>query len=387
MLGESGSPRSLYVHFPFCRHRCHYCDFSVKRTRSAPIGEWIECLEAELEEWFARAGWASRLRLDTIFVGGGTPSLLGSEGMLALSGLIQRWFRVDRDAVEWTAEANPASFNGEIAQAWREAGVNRISLGVQSLDDRVLSWLGRLHDANGALRAIRAASKGFDHVSADLLFGLPDDVARDWPGEIQRTVEGGVGHVSAYGLTVEIRTPLHRWIELGRIAAPAAGRYATEYLELVAHLTDAGFSHYEVSNFARPGEESVHNWQYWNGASYLGIGPSAHSFLPPIRLWNVFRWDAYRGTIRDGEPVTLGWESLTGEDRELERVWLSMRTRNGLADRDPVWKRPGARIARDRWLRAGWLGRRPGRIVATAEGWLRLDALVAEIASSGENRD
>jgi oxygen-independent coproporphyrinogen-3 oxidase len=360
----------------------------VKRARRAPILEWIECLESELEEWFTNAGWDSPLRLDTIFVGGGTPSLLGSDGMAALSRLLGRWFRVDPEALEWTAEANPASFDRETAEAWREAGVNRLSLGVQSLDDRVLRWLGRLHDGSGAVRALRtAADVGFEHISSDLMFGLPAVVSRDWPAEIEGVLASGVGHVSAYGLTVEKRTPLHRWIELGRIRSPNPGRYAMEYAKLASSLRRAGFSHYEISNFARPGEESVHNWQYWNGAAYLGIGPSAHSFLPPIRSWNVFRWDAYRGAIRDGSPVTMGWERLTGEARELERLWLSLRTRSGLPDGDPVWARPAVKIARDRWVRAGWLERRHGRIVATAEGWLRLDAIVAEIASSGENRD
>ncbi len=375
------------MHFPFCRHRCHYCDFSVKRARRAPIREWIECLESELRERFANEGWGSSPGLDTIFVGGGTPSLLGPDGMVDLSDLIERWFRLDREALEWTAEANPASFDRKTAETWRQAGVNRLSLGVQSLDDRVLGWLGRLHDAGGALRALRTASDaGFEHISADLIFGLPADVTRDWPGEIRGIVASGVGHVSAYGLTVERRTPLHRWIELGRIRYPDPRRYAKEYADLASSLRGAGFTHYEVSNFARPGEESVHNWQYWNGAAYLGIGPSAHSFLPPVRSWNVFRWDAYRGAIHDGDPVTMGWENPTGEERELERLWLSLRTRSGLPERDSIWARPALEIARDRWIRAGWLERRHGRIVATTEGWLRLDALVAEIASSGENR-
>ena len=338
-------------------------------------------------EWFARAGWESPVRVDTVFVGGGTPSLLGAEGMRALGQVLGRCFRYRRETLEWTVEANPVSFDREMAVAWREAGVNRVSLGVQSLDDRVLRWLGRLHDARTALSALRiATAAGFERVSADLMFGLPEDVTRDWAGEIRGIVAAGVGHVSAYGLVVEPRTPLYRWIELGRIRLPDPGRFAEEYVQLASILRESGFGHYEVSTFAKPGQESVHNWQYWNGAAYLGLGPSAHSFLPPIRLWNVFRWDAYRGAIRGGRPVTQGWESVTGEQRDLERLWLSLRTRTGLPDGDPVWADPAATIARDRWVEAGWLDRRNGRIVATVEGWLRLDELVAEIASRGEDR-
>ncbi len=359
----------------------------MKRARDAPIAEWIGCLESELEQWFGRAGWDPPLQLDTIFIGGGTPSLLGSYGVVVLARLLEGWFSYGGKAVEWTVEANPASFDRNIAEAWRAVGVNRISLGIQSLDDGVLRWLGRLHDVNGAWSALRAASDaGFEHVSADLMFGLPEDVRRDWSWEIERIVSSGVGHVSAYGLTVEPRTPLHRWIELGRLPAPDPGLYAEEYLQLASILRTAGFAHYEVSNFARAGEECLHNWQYWNGAAYLGLGPSAHSFLPPLRLWNVFRWDAYRGAIHDGSTVTSGWENVTGDERELERIWLSLRTRDGLPDDDSIWARRAMKTARDRWVRAGWLERRRGHIVATAEGWLRLDALVAELASSGEDR-
>ena len=199
-LVESAPPRSLYLHFPFCRHRCHYCDFSVKRTRDAPIPDWISCIEAELEQWLRTTGWDPPIHLDTVFVGGGTPSLLGANGMAALARFMRQWFHYDGESVEWTVEANPASFDQPTADAWRAAGVNRISLGVQSLDDRVLRWLGRLHDSKEALSALGCASNaGFEHISADLMFGLPVDVARNWPSEIDGIVSSGVGHVSAYG--------------------------------------------------------------------------------------------------------------------------------------------------------------------------------------------
>jgi oxygen-independent coproporphyrinogen-3 oxidase len=374
------------VHFPFCQHRCHYCDFSVKRARTAPVGEWIDSLDRELADWFGQTGWTAPLALQTLFVGGGTPSLLAADGMRALADLLLRYFRWDAGEVEWTVEANPASFSRDIAREWRAIGVTRVSLGVQSLVDGALRWLGRLHDRRGALDALHTAVGEFDSVSADLIFGLPDEVARDWLREVEEMVATGVRHVSVYGLTVEPRTPLARWIELGRFDAPDQDRYAVEYAEMSAHLTDCGFDHYEISNFARPGYECLHNWQYWNGAAYLGIGPSAHSFLPPYRMWNVFRWDAYRGATHDHAPTLSDWESVAGRKGHLERLWLSMRTRCGLSTEDPIWSNPAIAERRDRWARAGWLDRREGRVVATTEGWLRLDALVADMASGEGER-
>jgi oxygen-independent coproporphyrinogen-3 oxidase len=307
--------------------------------------------------------------------------------MRALADLLARYFRWEPGAVEWTVEANPVSFSRKLAREWRAIGVTRVNLGVQSLVDGALQWLGRLHDRRVALDALDAAVQEFKSVSADLIFGLPDEVARDWPAEVEAIVASGVRHVSVYGLTVEPRTPLARWIELGRVRPPDQDRYASEYTEMVSRLRSCGYDHYEISNFARPGYECLHNWQYWNGAAYLGIGPSAHSYLPSYRMWNVFRWDAYRGAIHDHSPPLAGWEEVTGRARELERLWLAMRTRGGLSTGDPIWSLPAVARERDRWVRAGWLESRGGRVVATVQGWLRLDALVADMAAGAEQQD
>ena len=365
-------PRALYVHFPFCAHRCHYCDFSVTRAADPPVDRWLSAIERELAWWFEGGGWDGDTVLDSIFVGGGTPSLMGAEGMEALAARIAAWFRIDPDRTEWTAEANPASFNAELGARWRAAGVNRLSLGVQAFDDAVLSWLGRLHDRSRASRTVgEAEAAGFDRVSLDLLFGLPSEVSRDLAAEVEAAIALGVSHLSLYGLTVEPRTPLAEWIRLGRVRQPNEDRYAAEYRLLSRRLRAAGYDHYEVSNFARPGTQCRHNWSYWNRTSYLAVGPSAHGFLPPIRSWNVFRWDRYERALQAGRGPLEGWELVGTEEEELERIWLALRTERGIDLEE---------VRRADWIEAGWLEERNGRFVATIEGWLRLDAMAAELA-------
>jgi len=212
----------------------------------------------------------------------------------------------------------------------------------------------------------------------DLIFGLPAGVRRDWVRDVGRAVELGATHVSAYGLTAEPRTPLGRWVDLGRVQMPADSWYAEDYLRAVDVLVGAGFEHYEVSNFGLSGQASRHNWLYWDGSDYLGVGPSAHSFLAGERIWNVFRWDRYRKAVNAGESVREGRETPDAEQRRLERIWLDLRTSTGLsidlaADREAV-----RRV--ESWRQEGWLvSADPLRL--SAAGWLRLDAIAAEVSS------
>jgi len=400
------APRSVYVHVPFCRHRCDYCAFSVARAPAPPVEAWLDAVRRELELWFEVAGWTDRIELDTIYVGGGTPSLLGCAGMERLAVLLGERFRWDPATVEWTAEANPTSLHVDVARKWRDVGVNRLSLGVQAFDDEVLAWLGREHDAAGARRAVeRGRAAGFENLNVDLLFGLPEDIPRTWRREVVEARDLGVGHLSLYGLSAEPRTPLGRRVELGRTLMPGDEPYARDYLVAVDVLSDVGYVHYEVSNFARPGLECRHNWCYWDGAAYLGLGPSAHTFLPPYRIWNVFRWDAYRravtsvaatkavpiGTGGGAASLREGWEEVRGHLARLERLWLGLRTRRGLSRADPAWRSAasgsGDRLAR--WMRAGWVcevdDRHGRRIRLTPTGWMRMDELVTRLA--GERRE
>jgi oxygen-independent coproporphyrinogen-3 oxidase len=374
-------PVSLYVHFPFCVHRCHYCDFSVHRTGTPPIEDWLECIEREADDRVNQAGWADPIRLETVFVGGGTPSLMG-DSMGRLARVISRRFVADPEGPEWTAESNPASLDTAVAHSWLEAGVNRLSIGVQSFDDGVLRWLGRLHDAAGARRAVAGArAAGFENLNIDLIFGLPTSVERNWDAEVEAVLEAGVTHVSAYGLTAEPRTPLGRQVASGDVVMAGGDHYAAEYLAAVAALEAAGFSHYEVSNFAIPGRECLHNWHYWDGSPYLGLGPSAHSYLGGTRAWNVFRWEAYRQALKGGVSTLEGHESVGAGESRLERLWLALRTNRGLSTGDPLAREVLADAGDlvDAWSKAGWLRVDESRIRLTAEGWLRMDELVAAL--------
>lgn len=378
------APRALYIHFPFCVHRCHYCDFSVKRSSDPPVGAWLEALGAELAWWRETAGWTPPppRKLESVYLGGGTPSLLGAEGVDRLSEILSGMFALDSGSAEWTAEANPASFDRRLGEAWRRAGVNRLSLGVQALDHGVLSWLGRRHDVGRAREAVAAAAAaGFERINVDVMFGLPDEVERDLADEIEALVALGTGHVSLYGLSVEPRTPLASWIRGGRVGAPSEERYADEYRLLRERLIAAGFEHYEVSNFARPGHQSRHNWSYWKRIPYLGIGPSAHGFSPPVRMWNAFRWERYRRAIEGGAGPVEGWERLDGSRESLERIWLGLRTIEGLR-REAVGEAGRTLLAG--WESAGWVERRTDGWVATGEGWLRMDAMVTRLQDEEE---
>ncbi|MGQ0563274.1 MAG: radical SAM family heme chaperone HemW [Gemmatimonadota bacterium] len=363
--------RHLYIHVPFCLRRCSYCDFAVQAVNAAPTAAWLDAVASEIQLVAPAAG-----RLATIYVGGGTPSLIGALGMRALRATLARTFAWEAD-VEWTAEVNPETFTHDVAREWRATGVNRISLGAQSFDENVLRWMGRMHGREGPARALRAArSTGIENVSVDLIFGLPSRFNRDWAADLERVIELAPEHVSLYGLTAEKNTPLGRWVAEGRETLAAEDRYADEYLLAVELLSAAGYEHYEVSNFARPGLWSRHNHAYWTGVPYLGIGPGAHSFVPPVRWWNVRDWRAYATRLGRGEPVRAGEEVVGGATAALEQKWLGLRTREGLPIADLAVAQRG-RIAQ--WESAGLATVEGGAARLTAQGWLVLDRLVVDL--------
>lgn len=369
--------RHLYVHAPFCARRCFYCDFAVDVRRRVDPREWVEAIRAErriLEEEGQAFLDAS---LETLYVGGGTPSLLGPEAMTLLAQALDPR-RLKGRRLEWTAEANPESLTEEVARGWREAGVGRLSLGVQSFHDEVLRWMGRLHGARGAREAVdRARAAGFPNVSLDLIFGLPGDVSRNWRADLEAAVALEVSHVSLYGLTAEPGTPLHRRVATGGIEMADDERYREEYLEAHEWLRGEGYRHYEVSNFARPGFESRHNRAYWAGVPYLGFGNGAHSYLPPMRRGNLRDWSAYLDRVRAGRRPWVEEDRPETSDRRVEGIWLALRTDRGLA-RDALTTE-ASRIRVREWARKGLIHPDPHRVALTAEGWLVLDSLVIEL--------
>jgi oxygen-independent coproporphyrinogen III oxidase len=377
-------PRSLYVHVPFCVRRCAYCDFAVQATREAPTAEWLRAISTEWDLTATEMGWAAPLALDTLYVGGGTPSLLAPGAMRELAAIVSRHARWDPAGIEWTCEANPESFSPDVARDWKAAGINRISLGAQSFDEGVLRWMGRLHGAEGPGRALVAAREaGFDNVSIDLIFGLPGRLERDWEADLDRTLALAPEHVSLYGLTAEAATPLGRWVREGKERLADEDRYADEFLLAHRKLTEAGYEHYEVSNFGLPGRRSRHNFAYWTGVAYAALGPGAHAFYPPVRRWNLRGWEAYQEALLNKQSPVEESERVSAADAALERVWLALRTDLGfpIGDASPV-QLDLARL----WEGAGWASTADERVRLTAEGWLLLDRLAVDFAAAAEAR-
>lgn len=378
----------LYLHVPFCQRRCSYCDFSIAVRKTIPAREYVEAIRGEVARESAESGEGTRIarhETPTIYFGGGTPSLLPPEAIASLlTGLLDASSRrfpstsLPRlDAFEVTLEANPEDVTPSAAAAWRKAGVNRISLGSQSFDDRVLKWMHRVHDAARIGQAVKTLrSAGFDNISLDLIFALPAELERDWRKDLVNAVALEPEHLSLYGLTVEERTPLARWVSRGASSAPDDDRYADEYLLAHERLALAGYEFYEVSNAARSGRISRHNSAYWTGKPYRGLGPAAHSFDGRRRFWNKRAWEDYRRAIKAGESPVESEEVLTDEQRKIEGIYLGLRTRQGL---------PGAVVPSDRrkaWVSAGWAEESGGNVRLTVDGWLLLDLLVSDLTGN-----
>ena len=358
----------LYLHVPFCARRCTYCDFSIAVRKRIPADDYVAAIRAEVDQV---GGFGA---LETIYLGGGTPSLLPPDALQMVLLDASRSTTL-LDEVEVTLEANPEDVTPDAARAWIAAGINRVSLGAQSFDDRVLGWMHRSHDAQRigiAVDTLRRA--GVDNISLDLIFALPAELGRDWSRDLDHAIALEPAHLSLYGLTVEPRTPLARWVSRGATTVTDDERYAEEYLLAHERLAGAGYSFYEVSNAARDGGRSRHNSAYWSGRSYLGLGPSAHSYDGRTRRWNIPAWEAYRRALAEGRSPVESEEVLSDEQLELERRYLGLRTAEGLH------LPPSAPLSA--MVEKGWLVEQADRVRCTPEGWLRLDALVGALTGS-----
>lgn len=383
-------PRHLYVHVPFCARRCTYCDFAIAVRRIVPVDEYLAALDAELRlRWSDAGGWT----LDTLYFGGGTPSRLGGAGIARAIESVRRAATLAPGA-EVTIEANPEDVSPATAAAWREAGVNRVSLGVQSFDNPTLRWMHRVHDAERAERAVHELrDAGITNLSIDLIFALPDEVAtRSWERDLARAVALEPPHVSLYGLTVEPHTPLGKSLAVGGITEAGEDRYERDFLAAHEAMTAAGLEHYEVSNFGRPGLHSRHNAAYWRSVPYAGLGPGAHELRVEdgrmVRRWNDDVYVRWERAIAAGRDPIAGEETLTAENRIAEEVYLGLRTSAGLVIRDEERERVNA------WVDAGWgklgsetkdepRGAMESDLVFRPSplGWLRLDALAADLTA------
>jgi len=374
----------IYLHIPFCRQACHYCNFHFS-TSLQRKNDFIAALLREITE---RKDYIGVERVETVYFGGGTPSVLEAGELDQIMEAIHATFPVAPDA-EITLEANPDDFDFDFdhrgPQAWKRAGINRLSIGVQSFFDEDLRWMNRAHDAGQALRAIRMAQeKGLDNISIDLIYGtptLPDD---RWQQNVEQAIALQIPHLSCYALTVEPRTALDTMIRRHQLTDVSPDDQARQFLLLMDWLMDAGYEHYEISNFARPGHRSRHNSSYWKGATYLGLGPSAHSYNGTVRSWNVANNALYIARAAGGSGPWGEQEILTPIQQLNEYIMISLRTMEG-CDLGQVAARFGEATARrladsaSRYVREGKIGMNDNYLVLTREGKLLADGIAADL--------
>jgi oxygen-independent coproporphyrinogen-3 oxidase len=387
MAYVSDTPGGLYVHIPFCVHKCVYCDFYSISDLSLKT-EFLRALSAEIA-----AAAAEQLVFDTIYFGGGTPSVLDPADVEGILDGIGSKFRL-AGPVEVTLEANPGTVDFERLKRFRKAGVTRLNLGVQSFREENLRRLGRIHSAGQAHEAVAAARRaGFEEVGLDLIYALPGQARADWAAELESALAFEPEHIAAYMLTVEPGTPLAEAQRCGRFR-PASEETAAElFLTTSEMLSDRGYRHYEISNFARCAAGSRdprisrHNSKYWSHAPYLGFGPAAHSFLPPRRFWNHRDVRRYIDDVRAGRRPLAGAETLSVEQQMLEAVLLEMRTAAGI-DLDGFKARFGMDFRRlcgpaaDELTKHGLVTLNRERCAPTRQGMLYLNSVVAALTDS-----
>jgi putative oxygen-independent coproporphyrinogen III oxidase len=377
---DAAGPFGIYVHVPFCATRCGYCDFNTytpAELGGANPDGWLEALKVELELAAGHMGEPPPVR--TVFVGGGTPSLLGGAGLSSVLAAIRDHFVLAPDA-EVTTEANPESTSPQLFDDLRAGGFTRISLGMQSVAPHVLLALDRVHSPGRPLRAAaEARAAGFDHVNLDLIYGTPGETDDDLRRSVDAAIEAGVDHVSGYALVVEDGTAMARRVRRGEIAMPDDDVLAQRYELLDARLSGAGFDWYEVSNWSRPGGECRHNLGYWDGGQWWGAGPGAHGYLGATRWWNVKHPNAYAQSLADGVLPIADSEELDDADRHTEDVMLRLRLRHGL----PIGVLTDAEAARaDVAVSDGLVQRRADRLVLTDRGRLLADAVVRDLLTA-----
>ncbi len=377
-----GTAFGIYVHVPFCATRCGYCDFNTYTPgelgaagaeNSSAVDSWLAALRTELT---LAASALGPVTVDTVFVGGGTPSLIGADRLSAVLGAVKGCFPLAQDA-EITTEANPESTSREFFDALRAAGFNRVSLGMQSAAPRVLAVLDRTHSPGRSVAAAReATAAGFAHVNLDLIYGTPGETDEDLLASVQAALDAGVDHVSAYALVVEEGTALARRVRRGELPAPDDDVLAHRYQLIDRRLSDAGLHWYEVSNWSRPGGQCRHNEGYWNGGQWWGAGPGAHGFIGDVRWWNVKHPSAYSESLGAGHLPVAGFERLGATERHLEDVLLGIRLRRGLDIR--VLSETERRRAR-RAVDEGLLIDAGDRLVLSDRGRLLADAVVRDL--------
>ena len=317
----------IYIHIPFCRQACHYCNFHFS-TSLRYKNEFLTALLKEMELFSAADRSTHAESIGTIYFGGGTPSLLLPDEIQKIIERINNHFHVET-GVEITLEANPDDITREKLEGWKQAGVNRLSLGIQSFFEEDLKWMNRAHNAKQAKDNLKLALAWFPNITIDLIYGTPDLTNEKWKQNVEKVIAMNIPHLSCYALTVEPKTPLDKMIRLHQSPGVDLDKQSEQFLLLMEWLENAGYEHYEISNFAKPEHRSRHNSSYWQGKKYIGFGPSAHSFDGKIRWWNVSNNNLYIQSIHNN-ILPVEKEVLTATQQMNEFIMISLRTMEGL---------------------------------------------------------
>jgi len=319
---------SLYIHFPFCLKKCRYCDFYSESFDLPKVDKWLDALIREIDIWKPDY---SDFKIYTLFFGGGSPNLLSSTQFIRLLESLKTAFDMS-ELTEFTVETNPVKRDREFLMLLKDTGVNRLNVGVQSFIENELQTLGRIHSVTDVVDMFENLDAvGFDHIGLDLIYGIPGQSIDSWRDSLSHALNCGVDHLSLYNLSYEEGTPLSKLLEQDKINPTDSDVEKQMYLEACQLLLENGYHHYEISNWAKPGSESRHNRVYWEGKRYLGLGPAAHSYDGKSRWWNVRSIDKYLELTKIGQLPVDSREELTGQDREIEHLFLRLRTSDGLS--------------------------------------------------------
>jgi oxygen-independent coproporphyrinogen-3 oxidase len=386
----------LYIHVPFCTKRCYFCSFNTAPMDDGAMRRYLRALHSEIDivasgPWAAMRQHAgaqqhaaahqreSALEIESVFFGGGTPSLLSGDQLAGILERLRARFALRPDA-EITVESNPESLDAEKLDAYRNAGVNRISLGVQAMDDSILPAIGRLHDARGSRHAFELCrGAGIDVVSVDLMYGLPGLDLEGWTRAVRGVLDWAPDHLSAYGLTLDEGS---LWGATGVSGLPPEDTVVAQYWALADEARAHGFEHYEISNYARPGRRSRHNQIYWRRGEYLALGPGACGFLGDVRYANVKPVARYASLVDEGRLPIDASERITESQALAERLFLGLRTADGVARATLEARIAGAPAVRRRveqWLADGLMEADGARVRLTERGFLVSDALFVDL--------
>lgn len=321
--------RGMYIHIPFCHQICHYCDFNKVFFKNQPVDEYIEALGKELQ--YMKEEGISFEKLETVFIGGGTPTSLSAQQLERLLMIIRKYVHVDQ-LIEFTTEANPDELTTDKLAVLKAGGINRLSLGVQSFDEDLLKQIGRTHNPEDPVRVIQEARAiGFDNISIDLMYALPNHTIETWQHTLTKAFELNLEHFSGYSLIVEPKTVFYNLMNKGKLPLPGEDIEAEMLDMLIEQMEAHGYHQYEISNFAKPGKASVHNLLYWQNEEYAGVGAGAHGYLNGVRYSNIGPISHYMKAVEEGKRPILQTHTVTKTEAMEEEMFLGLRKVDGVS--------------------------------------------------------